>query len=431
MTVLLYVLGVLFFAVGLGVSIGLHEVGHMVPAKKFGGKVTQYFVGFGPTVWSRRIGETEYGVRALPLGGYVKIVGMFPPGKGDDESQVRKSNTGIFSQLISDARAAEYETVEPGDEDRLFYKLTWWKKVVVMAGGPMVNLVIAFLLFGGVFMFHGVQEVSTTVAKVQDCVPSGLVTTACAAGDPESPAKKAGLRAGDHLVAINGHAVSSYDDVSRLIRANGTTPAVVSVERGGSKVDLHVTPVLAELPSATDPKATVKAGYVGFSPELVWAKKGPIYTAGQMVDYTRHTVVALAQMPQKLYHVARAAIGLEQRDPNGPMSVVGAGRVSGEIATAHQATVGDRFASMIALLAGVNLFVGMFNFVPLLPLDGGHIAGALYEAFKRAWAKLRHRPDPGHVDVARMLPVAYTMAGVLLLMSVVLIYADIVAPVGA
>ena len=134
----------------------------MIPAKAFGGKVTQYFIGFGPTVWSKQVGETEYGVKAVPLGGYVKIVGMLPPGADDlgeveyDEHgervlRVRKSNTGMFTQLISDARAAEWEHVKPGDEDRLFYRMSWWKKVVVMAGGPTVNIAIAFFLFWGVY----------------------------------------------------------------------------------------------------------------------------------------------------------------------------------------------------------------------------------------------------------------------------------------
>ena len=162
MTALLYLLGVVLFVGAILVSIGLHELGHMIPAKRFGGKVTQYFIGFGPTVWSRQVGETEYGLKAIPLGGYVKIVGMLPPGAtelgevtydehGEQVTRVRKSNTGMFTQLISDARAAEWELVQPGDEDRLFYKLPPWKKIVVMAGGPSVNILIAFALFWGIY----------------------------------------------------------------------------------------------------------------------------------------------------------------------------------------------------------------------------------------------------------------------------------------
>src|SRR6188768_1618204 len=187
MSGLFYLLGVVIFVVAILASIGLHELGHMIPAKKFGGKVTQYFIGFGPTVWSKRVGETEYGVKAIPLGGYVKIVGMLPPGAeqlgevtydedGTPVTRIRKSNTGLFTQLISDARAAEWETITPADTDRLFYRMVWWKKVIVMAGGPSVNIAIAFFLFWTVFATYGNPADSTPdsgrpmIASVSDCV---------------------------------------------------------------------------------------------------------------------------------------------------------------------------------------------------------------------------------------------------------------------
>ena len=177
MSSLYYALGVIVFVVAILASIGLHELGHMIPAQRFGGKVTQYFIGFGPTVWSKQVGETEYGVKAIPLGGYVKIVGMLPPGaealadevtddeQGNQVVRVRKSNTGMFTQLISDARAAEWETIRPEDSDRLFYKMAWWKKVIVMAGGPTVNILIAFFIFWGVFGLYGSAPSSPTPAR--------------------------------------------------------------------------------------------------------------------------------------------------------------------------------------------------------------------------------------------------------------------------
>src|SRR5580765_2883190 len=182
--VILFILGVVFVALGIAVSIALHEVGHLVPAKLFKVRVTKYMIGFGPTVWSRRRGETEYGLKAIPLGGYVKIVGMLPPdaahaGKveydadGNRVVTVRKSNTGLFAQLVSDARAAEWETITAADEDRLFYKMAWWKKVVVMAGGPTVNLMIAFVIFAGLFATvgnPGDQKVQTKVDVVSACI---------------------------------------------------------------------------------------------------------------------------------------------------------------------------------------------------------------------------------------------------------------------
>ncbi len=212
MTALLYVLGVLAFVLAILASIGLHELGHMVPAKAFGGKVTQYFIGFGPTIWSRQRGETEYGIKAIPLGGYVKIVGMLPPDKehagkveydadGNRVVTVRKSNTGLFAQLISDARAAEWETITAADEHRLFYRMDWWKKVVVMAGGPTVNLLIAFLIFAGLFATYGnpaSEVLHPTVSKVEACVVPGRRGRTClhgaGPGEPGAEGRVAGRR---------------------------------------------------------------------------------------------------------------------------------------------------------------------------------------------------------------------------------------------
>jgi membrane-associated protease RseP (regulator of RpoE activity) len=436
MTVLMYTLGVVLFVVGVAASIGLHELGHLGPAKRFGVKVTQYFIGFGRTVWSRRRGETEYGVKSVPLGGYVKLVGMLPPDPVHDRAsgpvQVRTSNTGMFTQLISDARAAEYELVEEGDEQRLFYRLPWWKKVIVMAGGPVVNLVLAFLLFGGVFMLHGVAVPRTTVDQVSDCVIAASEARpdrTCTAADPVAPARQAGLQPGDRLVAFNGTRITSWDQLTELIRGNGNDRATITYLRDGERRTTTTATTVSARPSTDNPEKFVDVGFLGITPTFELERKGPVFVVTTMADYTWRTLEALGQMPVKLWHVGRAALGLEQRAADSPMSVVGASRVAGEISSNHQVPIGDRFVSLVMLLGGINLFVGMFNFIPLLPLDGGHIAGALYEALRRGVARLRRRPDPGYFDVARLLPVAYVMAGVILVMSVVLIYADIVAPV--
>ncbi len=435
-TTLMYTLGVVLFAFGLAASIGLHEVGHLVPAKKFGVKVTQYFVGFGRTVWSTRRGETEYGLKAVPLGGYVKLVGMLPPGEGEQGNRIRKSNTGMFTQLVSDARAAEYEFVEPGDEDRLFYKLPWWKKVIVMAGGPTVNLVLAFLLFGGVFMLHGAPVATTTIEEVSDCVIAATPESVdqgrakCTDADPVAPAKAAGLQAGDRLVSFNGAEVTSWDQLSGLIRANRDGAATIVVERDGQRVSTRTNTTVSPRPaSSQDPRRIVEVGFLGVEPSVETQRQGPVFVVTFMADATWETAKAVAQLPVKLWHVGRAAVGLEERARDSPMSVVGASRVAGEMASDTRIAVGDRFVSLLMLLGGVNLFVGMLNFIPLLPLDGGHIAGAFYEAVRRGLARIFRRPDPGYFDVAKLLPVAYVMAAVFLVMSVVLIFADIVAPV--
>jgi membrane-associated protease RseP (regulator of RpoE activity) len=445
MTALLYVLGVVAFVLAILASIGLHELGHMVPAKAFGGKVTQYFIGFGPTIWSRQRGETEYGMKAIPLGGYVKIVGMLPPDKehagkveydadGNRVVTVRKSNTGLFAQLISDARAAEWETITAADEDRLFYRMAWWKKVVVMAGGPTVNLLIAFFIFAGLFATYGnpaSEVLHPTVSKVEACVvPAAEDGRVCTAQDPVSPAQRAGLQAGDRFVSFNGTPINDWTDMQHLIRNNRNGEATIVVERDGRQVTLHTDTMVTPRPTDVDhPTQLTPVGFLGVSPEVTYTTGGPIYTIGQMGGLARQSVQALATLPVKVWGVAQAIAGVKPRAADSPVSVVGGGRLAGETASAQDFPVKDKLVSLLGLVAGFNFFIGLFNFVPLLPLDGGHIAGALWEATRRSVARLRRRPDPGYVDVAKLLPVAYVVASFLLVMGVVLIVGDLVVPV--
>jgi len=446
MTVLLYTLGVVIFAVAILASIGLHELGHMIPAKAFGGKVTQYFIGFGPTVWSKTVGETEYGVKAVPLGGYVKIVGMLPPGAesiadvvevdehGNQVVKVRKSNTGMFTQLISDARAAEWELIGPEDSERLFYKLPWWKKVIVMAGGPTVNILIAFGVFAAVFATHGNSgdpQTETTVSEVQGCIlppeEDGRVCTAQEVEEQPTPAHSAGIEPGDRMVSFNGTEITSWEQMQKLVRANGSDKASIVVERDGEMVPISTSTVVDLRNIGEDEKKEV--GFLGISPEAHPTTGGPIYTIDQMGTMTVDVAKALFTLPQKVWDVGRAIVGAQERDPEGPVSIVGGGRLAGEVASHDEIHVQDKLISLLMLIAGFNFFIGMFNFVPLLPLDGGHIASALWEGVRRGWAKVTRKPDPGYVDAAKLLPVAYVVASALLVMGVVLIVGDLVVPV--
>jgi membrane-associated protease RseP (regulator of RpoE activity) len=435
MDALTYLLGVLLFVVGVAASIGLHELGHLLPGKLFDVKVTQYFVGFGRTVWSRRRGETEYGVKAIPLGGYVKLVGMLPPGPDQDPKAVRSSHTGMFAQLMSDARSAEYELVEKGDEDRLFYKLASWKKITVMVSGVMTNLVLAFLLFAAVFMGHGVSTPTTVVDEVSQCVIAVTEANAdkpprpCTPADQVAPAKSAGFRPGDRIVSFNGKAIDSWEQMQKAIHGNGGGTASVVVRRDGRDVTLTTRTTVSPRIDPGDPERITRVGFLGVAPTSVIERQGPGYVVTTMASGTWETIQSIVALPVKLYHVARAAVGLEERDQNGPMSVVGAGRIAGELTSEESVPVGDRIFAVLLLLGGLNLFLAMLNLVPLLPLDGGQIAGALYEAVRRGFARLLHRPDPGFVDIAKLLPAGYVMAGVILVASLVLVYADIVAPV--
>ena len=449
MTALLYTLGFVLFFLGILLSIGLHELGHMIPAKRFGGKVTQYFVGFGPTVWSKQVGETEYGIKAIPLGGYVKIVGMLPPGDqydpddleydehGSPVLKVRKSNTGLFTQLISDARAAEWELVRPEDTGRLFYRMPWWKKVVVMAGGPSVNILIAFLVFWGVFATYGTKTEEpvpgkAVVATVSECViPYAEEGRACTADDPVSPAVDAGLRPGDRILSFNGTKIESWDQLRELIRDNDGGSAVIRYERAG-EVHTGRTSTTVEARPTSDTDATLhQVGFLGVSPttHIVTTTGGPVYTVQQMGTMTKQVVQALGTLPVKVWGVAEAIAGVKDRAEDSPVSIVGGGRIAGETVSHQGFPLTEKIVFLLMLIASFNFFIGMFNFVPLLPLDGGHIASALWEAVRRALARVRRRPDPGYVDAAKLLPIAYGFAAVLLVMGVVLIVGDIVVPV--
>ncbi len=435
MTALMYTLGVLLFAFGVAASIGLHEMGHLVPGKLFNVKVTQFFVGFGRTLWSRQRGETEYGLKAIPLGGYCKLVGMLPPEPDQDPTKVRDTRTGMFAQLVSDARSAEWEHVEEADHDRLFYSKPWWQRVIIMGSGVMINLVLAFVLFGVVFMGYGVNQATTTVDSVSQCVIA--VTEAnreqaprdCTPADPVAPALAAGFEPGDKVLSFNGTEVTSWAQVQREIRANGTDTATVVVERDGRELTLRPSTVVSPRLDPDNPERITKVGFLGVAPTTERERQGPGYVVTTMADGTWATLKAIGAMPVKVYHVARAAVGLEERDPTGPMSVVGAGRVAGEVASQDKVSAGDKFFSLILLLAGLNLFLGLINLVPLPPFDGGGIAATLYETVRRWIARLLRRPDPGGFDSARLLPVTYVMAGVILVVSLVLIFADIVAPI--
>lgn len=449
MTALLYLLGVVLFILAILISIGLHELGHMIPAKTFGGKVTQYFIGFGPTVWSKQIGETEYGLKAVPLGGYVKIVGMLPPAADDlveeveyDEDgnrvqKVRKSNTGLFTQLISDARAAEWELVKPEDSDRLFYKFPVWKKIVVMAGGPTVNLLIAFFLFWMVFGTFGqrseaVADGPPVLAEVSECiVPYEEEGRACTADDPPAPAFAAGLRPGDVITSFNGQAVTGFYQLRDLIRANEDGRAVIGYERDGVPSTVTTTTTVSLRPTSESDTTLRQVGFLGVVPdtEVTVVTGGPIFTLKEMGHMTVASLEALAQLPVKVYGVGEAIVGVKERAQDSPVSIVGGSRFAGEAASAEEPPLSAKAAQLAVLVAGFNLFIGLFNFLPLLPLDGGHIASAAWEGIRRQLARLRRRPDPGYVDAAKLLPVAYVIASLMLVMGLVLIVGDLVAPV--
>jgi membrane-associated protease RseP (regulator of RpoE activity) len=432
-------------------SIGFHEAGHFFWARRFGMRVPQFMVGFGPTIWSRRRGETEFGLKAVPLGGYIRIVGMIPPAEEGESKRATRMRS-----FIAEVRGQALNDVLPTDKGRVFYAKPWWQRVIVMFAGPFHNLVLAVLFFTIVLVGFGKPETTTTIAAVPGCVipagaASGTAEDPCAVpitGDgklcdigstgcarPErSPAEKAGLEPGDTIVAVGGEPVTRETDVGwaqvqKAIRGSADTPVVLTVERDGDRRDLTVTPIENTVYADAETDATISVGYVGVSPAQTYVRQSVTEVPGFLGQMIVRSVDRLVEIPQKIPALARAAFLGEERDPNGPIGVVGVSRISGEVFAFEDFTTTEKVSYFFQLLAGVNLVLFLFNLLPIYPLDGGHIAGALYEKARATVARLRGRPDPGPFDIARLMPVAYVVAGLFLGLSALLFIADIVNPI--
>ncbi|MDX2920982.1 MULTISPECIES: RIP metalloprotease [Streptomyces] len=429
-SILLTVLGIAVFVVGLLFSIAWHELGHLSTAKMFGIRVPQYMVGFGPTLWSKKKGDTEYGIKAIPAGGYIRMIGMFPPGP---DGRLEARSTSPWRGMIEDARSAAFEELQPGDEKRLFYTRKPWKRVIVMFAGPFMNLVLAVAIFMGVAMTFGFQTQTTEVGGVQQCViKQSENRQKCTPDDDPSPAKVAGLREGDKIVAFAGTKVDDWATLSDRIRET-IGPATIVVERDGKEVTLNA--VLRENEVAKKdsdgeviPKEFVKAGYLGFAArtEIVPLSFGDsVVRMGDMIENGVDSIIAL---PSKIPALWDAAFSDGERADDSPVGVVGAARIGGEVMNLD-IPAQNQVAMMLFLLAGFNLSLFLFNMLPLLPLDGGHIAGALWESLRRNVARVFRRPDPGPFDVARLMPVAYVVAGLFICFTLLVLVADIVNPV--
>ena len=430
MTALMTVLGIAIFVVGLLFSIAWHELGHLSWAKIFKIRVPQYMVGFGPTIWSRKKGDTEYGLKAIPMGGYIRMIGMFPPGA---DGKITARSTSPWRSMIEDARAASYEELLPGDENRLFYTRKPWQRVIVMFAGPFMNLILAFGLFLTLYMGIGTPTTNLTVQSVQACVvPSTAKTDTCPASATPSPAEAAGLRAGDTFVSFDGRPVSSYTQLQGYIRSSPNQSVPIVVERNGQQVPLTanlVTNVLPAEDSHGNPThGTVKVGFLGIVPQSPVTQMTFGQSIDQMGDSARTGISSIAALPSKIPALWDSAFDGAPRTADQPVGIVGVARVGGE-AFALKAPLIDKFAFEIQLLAGLNLSLFLLNMLPLLPLDGGHIAGALWESLRRVTARVFRRPDPGHFDVAKLMPVAYVVAGVFLCFTVLVMIADVVNPV--
>ena len=436
---MLYTLGVLAFAVGLLASIALHELGHMLPAKAFGVRVTQYMVGFGPTLWSTRRGETEYGIKAIPLGGYIRMVGMIPPRQDGTRSRWPRR----LALLAEDFRATSRAEVEPADDAREFYRLPPWKKIIIMVGGPSMNLLIYLVLTVVLLSTVGLSQTTNRVGTVERCVvPVNVVAPAlpadgsCPAGTSPTPASKV-LAVGDRIVAIDGTATTHWSPASKILKNSAGKHLTLTVVRNGRRLTVPITPVRNLVYVGTSVTPT-ESGYLGVGLDSAYEVVGPGRLPGQITSQIGQGFAALGAFPSKIGSLFGTVFQGHQRDATGAVGVVGLGRIGGQEAASHQPLL-DKIYFLLLLLAGVNLLLFLFNLVPLLPLDGGHVAGAVWEAIRRrvADAKARRAAPNGavaprrpiYVDTAQMVPVLYGVAVVLLAFTALVVYADIVHPI--
>lgn len=434
MTILWTIVGIVLFFLGLLVSIAWHELGHFATARWFGIKVPEFMVGFGRTIWSRRRGETEYGIKAIPLGGYVRMIGMLPPAKGGGRLG-RSRRTGPFQGLMDDARAQSQADVLPQDADRQFWTRSPWKRIVVMFAGPFMNLILAVFLFAVLLMGVGQPTDGTRIQDVSECVvPASLTATQqidqCPVGAPPTPAAAAGLRPGDRVVSFAGQDIAEAEGLKlrEAIRvASGPTPLVV--DRNGERVTMSVNIIDNQVQDLRDRNRTVTAGFIGVALLPDYVQQGPGAVLTEIGGMIARTGEAITQIPERVPALFGAAFLGAERAPDSPVGVVGISRIGGEILAQEDIPWQQDVSLFLGLLAAVNISLFLLNLLPIPPLDGGQIVPAIWEAIKRNVARLFGRPDPGPVDAAKLLPFAYVFVLVFVGFSLLLAIADIVNPI--
>ncbi|QGU04890.1 M50 family metallopeptidase [Corynebacterium comes] len=396
-----YLFGVALFALGIAVTIALHEAGHMFTARAFGMRVRRYFIGFGPTVWSTRRGHTTYGVAALPFGGFCDIAGM------------------TAQDPVTEEEAPHAMVNKP-----------WWQRVIVLSGGVVTNVLVGIIILYGIAVTSGLPnpDVDTTptvgeVTCVSDQVDAQTLSECTGTG----PAGAAGVRVGDRILAIDGEEMADFRQVRETVISRPGEDVVLTIERDGRTLDITVPVEPVTRLSAEG--ASFEAGAVGLSSAPITnavKSYGPVEAVPATFAFTglllEGTVQGLMSFPAKLPGVVASIFGAE-RDMEGPMSVVGASRVGGELV---ERSLWDVFWMM---LASLNFFLALFNLVPLPPLDGGHIAVVLWEKVRDFFRRLRGLAPAGPANYEKLLPLTYAMAAVLLTIGMLVIVADVVNPV--
>jgi membrane-associated protease RseP (regulator of RpoE activity) len=374
-------LGILAFVVALLFSVMVHEFGHYITARRYGMWVSEFFVGFGKRLWSVQRGETEFGVKAIPAGGYCKIEGMAP----NDE-------------------------MPAGQEDRAFYKASSGKKLIVLGAGSFLHFVLGFVLLFILFAGIGTNQVLPVINEVV----------------PNSAAQAAGIRAGDEVVSINGKRVTEwYKDVEVIRESQGRELSLV-LNRNGEEISVTASARLTDI-DGTKRYVLGIVNDVGLkrSGLLLSIKNSAIVTR----DFLTESVRSLGKLPEKIPALWGATVRGEERDANGLVGVVGVARVSGEAVGSDKLTPMERLATFVLIVASLNIFVGVFNLLPILPLDGGHMAVAIADEIRAFLARLRGRPRPAPIDVTVLTPITMVVFVVLATLTLLLLVADVINPV--
>jgi len=390
------IVGILAFVLALLISVMIHEAGHYLTAKKFGMKVTEFFIGFGKKLWSTKRGETEFGIKAVPAGGYCRIVGMSPR-----------------------------EELAHEDQHRAFIKATVGQRLIVLGAGSFLHFVIGFVLLLTLFSAVGVTSVTNTVEAVSDCIPK-TANQGCSANSKPSPAKSVGILAGDKITKVNGVAYSEWVDVVTLIRQSAGKELEITIERNGMPINVLVTPASRQLEGRS-------VGVLGVVNTIGTITYGPIEATGKATKYTGeilgNSLTSLFTLPAKIPDLVRQTFGGETRDAEGLVGVVGVARVSGETAETDKLTNREKIATFILIVASLNLFVGMFNLLPLLPLDGGHMAVAIADGIRNQVARRRGLAKPSPFDVEKLAPITMVVFIFMASLSLLLLTADIFNPI--
>lgn len=388
-------LGILAFVVALLLSVMIHEFGHFITAKRYGMKVTEFFLGFGKRIWSTQRGETEFGIKAIPAGGYCKISGMVPE-----------------------------EEMAPGEEGRAFYNAPSHRKLVVLGAGSFLHFVLGFVLLLSLFLSIGTSRATSTISEVSKCVPTAAL--ACTAIDPTSPAQKVGLQAGDQILAINGKKVTNWSKDVQVIRNSPGKQISLTINRAGTVIEIAVTPAVRTIEGKT-------YGFLGIVNAIETVRSGPIKatvdTSKLSWQFISGSLKAIISLPSKIPALWGATVSGEERDPNGLVGIVGVAQVSGQTVSSDALTPTERLATFILLIASLNFFVGVFNLLPILPLDGGHMAIAIADEVRALYARTRGRARPAPLNLNTFTPITTFVFILLAGLTVLLLAADIINPV--